>query len=818
MRLVGRRIPAVLAVLAGLAGTLAAGAPSRAAAAAAGAAPPMPLPGSAAPRLPARAVRLGALPGGTVIHLDVTLNLPDQARLSAFLADLSDRESPLFHHFLRPGQFGPEFGPSLAQVEAVENALRAAGLSPGSVSASRLAIGVNASAAAIDRAFGIQLINYRLPSGRTAYANSAAPELPATVAPLVTGVLGLNDLYPQQSQVNWPSAPTAHGPQAPVRPLPHAARGAAGPTPCAAAAQTGQGLGAYTADQFANYYGMTPLYGMGDLGQGVRVAIIELEPNLPSDINAYLSCYGIHTTVNYVQVDGGVGSGAGSGEAALDIEDVAGLAPGATIDVYQVPNDDSYDGYAAIANDDKDAVVSSSWGLCEAYITPAYLDSEQVVFEKAASQGQTVFAAAGDWGSTSCLPDGGPDAADLSPWDPASQPYVVGVGGTTITPTGDTVWNESALQGGAGGGGLSSWCMPDYQYQRSIPGLINGNSTISTVCPPGTGRYLRQVPDVSADADPFTGYVLMFSGSWGSIGGTSAAAPLWAAIAALIDASPFCADYGSGRAGVLPAGLYAAVAADHAAIYPSSSSQIPEALSDVTTGNNDYTPSGYTGGLYPAGKGFDEATGLGEPRVSGLDGSGSPSTFYPGLAALMCRVYATKLTSVQVTGVTPSAGPAGKVATVTVHGSGFLPIAGADKALIGSTLLPANCTSTTACTVTLPAKAAGTINIQVTAEDFTPSPVTTADRYTYVAAPAITSLAPVRAPAAGGTTVTIHGANFTGVTAVHFGSKAGTKIKVVSAAEITVTAPAGSGTVHVTVTAVGGTSSTTAAASKYTYT
>lgn len=568
---------------------------------------------------------------------------------------------------------------------------------------------------------------------------------------------------------------------------------------------------------------MSPLYSLGDLGHGVRVAIIEFEPNLSSDISKYESCYGISTSVTDVKVDGFSQTGAGSGEAALDIEDVAGLAPSAAIDVYQAPNSSvgSIDDYTKIVTADKDAVISTSWGLCEADDSPADMKSLQTVFDQANSQGQTVFASAGDTGSTECLRDGGQNAALLNPETPSTEPFVNAVGGTTIGASSETVWNESALQEGAGGGGISSfWCMPSYQDVTTIPGLVNANSQSDPTHCTNTGNHLiRQVPDVSADADPESGYVVFAGGSWGVIGGTSAAAPLWAAIAALTDASPFCKYYGSGTAGVLPQGLYFVVGKDAGYIYPSSSSQVPEVLFDITSGNNDYTPSGYTGGLYPAGTGFDEASGLGVPLVTGINGALKPSNFFPGLTALMCKVFSTKLTKVTVTGVSPKAGPAGHTTTVTVHGTGFLPIAGADMALIGSTRIAAKCPTTTSCTVTVPAKPAGTtINIRIIAEDFAPSAVTAADRFQYVAAPTLSSLSPKKGTHKGGTKVTIHGTRFIGVRSVHFGTKLATYVTVVSATEITVTAPAGKGTVHVTVSAAGGTTSSTSAASKYTYT
>ena len=175
---------------------------------------------------------------------------------------------------------------------------------------------------------------------------------------------------------------------------------ASGPQPCSKAVTDGKNNGGYTANQLAGYYGMSAFYGLGDLGSGVRVALYELEPNSTSDISEYKRCYGVSTSVSYHKVDGGAGSGAGSGEAALDIEDVLGLAPDAALDVYQSPNTNTgaLDNYAAIFNADTDAVVSTSWGQCELLETQSTVSSEQTLFEQANSQGETVFAAAGDDG------------------------------------------------------------------------------------------------------------------------------------------------------------------------------------------------------------------------------------------------------------------------------------------------------------------------------------------------------------------------------------------------------------------------------------
>ncbi len=806
---------AVTAALAALGGVLlsapsaSAGPPAAVLAAAERLAPGHPVRIGARPVVPRTARKVGLEPPEASVHLEIGLKVRNQAALTSFIAGLSDRGSPLFHHFLRPGQFGTRFGPTPAQVARVEAALRSVGLVPAPVDRDRLAIGVQASAVTVERAFATPLVRYRLASGRVAYANSAAPRMPAAAAPYVSGVLGLDTLTVPSSLAIRPAAP--HGRVRATAVSRAAIRGPAavaqGPRPCAAATQAAQAYGSYTADQLAAHYGMSPLYGLNDLGQGVHVALAEFEPDSPADISAYLSCYQLRTTVSYVRVDGGAGSGSGSGEAAIDIEDVAGLAPGATIDVYQAPKSggmDTYDVYHAIIDAKKpDPVVSTSWGLCEPYSDSSLVTMEHSLFEQAAAQGQTVLAASGDSGSTDCYPDGGTDAADLAVADPASQPYVVGVGGTSITPIAETAWNQTGPGAGAGGGGLSSvWCMPSYQDRTGIPGLMSQYSQPDAACT-GTGQasYERQVPDVSANADPNSGYTIYHNGSWTAFGGTSAAAPLWAAVAALTDASPFCHAYGSGNAGVLPAGLYDLAGVASSYVYGDG-----EALGDVTSGSNDYTPSGYTGGLYPATAGYDMATGLGTPLASGYSAPGIASTFYPGLAAMMCYLYATSNVSPSITRLSPSAGPVKGGTTITVTGKGFLPIRGADIAEMGSRIMAASCSTTTKCTITMPAHSAGTAAIRIDVEDLATSRATSHTRYEYAAAPSISALSPRHGSADGGTRVIIRGHGFVGRLVVRFG-KIAARIVSHTATKIIVVAPGGRGSAMVTVAAAGGTSS-----------
>ncbi|MEI6700650.1 MAG: Ig-like domain repeat protein, partial [Actinomycetota bacterium] len=336
------------------------------------------------------------------------------------------------------------------------------------------------------------------------------------------------------------------------------------------------------------------------------------------------------------------------------------------------------------------------WGTCEANVGASGMAAEHTLFLQAASQGQSVIAAAGDAGSTDCNSQTSTVAVD----DPANQPQVLGVGGTTDTPTGEHVWNSGGT--GSGGGISRTFCMPSYQLQSSPAGIINTYSVHNAACTDaGSVQYMRQVPDVAAVADPNTGYIVLFAGAWSVFGGTSAAAPLWAAIAALVDVSPFCTAYGSDNPGVQPSLLYQA-----ANVTGGWSSM----FTDVTVGNND--AKGTVHGKYPATTGFDLASGLGVPIVVGLNGSKSPDLGYPGLAARMCFQAATTNTTPTITSIHPTSIKPGTATSVTVTGSGFLPVTGATRVhLSPSVIVTATCSSTTSCTVPVPSLTTGTYDL-----------------------------------------------------------------------------------------------------------
>jgi subtilase family serine protease len=582
----------------------------------------------AVPALPSGARTLGAVAAAAELHVTLALEPHNAAALASYAQAVSTPGSSEYGQYLTPAQFARRFGATPAAIAAVRDALLARGLSPGRASVNGLSIPVTATASTLDQAFSIKLQRVAIPDGERAITASAPPAVSAAVAPLVQAVIGLDTSSSPQPLALRPGA---RAQTLIARANPHVATG--GPQPCVAASSAAPSNAAYTADELASAYGFSGLYHAGDEGQGQTIALYELEPDNPSDIATFQSCYGTHATVTYVPVDGGAGAGDGSGEAALDIEDAISLAPKATILVYQAPNSNSngpgsgpYDNFSAIVSQDRAQVVSASWGQCESMEGAADAHAENALFEEAAAQGQTIVSAAGDDGSEDCYcpPDAscGPGtstfATQLAVDDPSSQPFVTGVGGTTLSQLGprpaETAWNNggnlvssSLAAPGAGGGGLSSlWSMPSYQSGSASSLHVLG-------APAGGGcgaARCREVPDVSADADPNTGYLVYYNGDgaesgasgWQGIGGTSAAAPLWAALFALANASGAC---GGTDLGFANPGLYRAAATGYAADF-----------NDVRTGNNDFT--GTNGGDYAAASGYDLATGLGTPNASSL--------------------------------------------------------------------------------------------------------------------------------------------------------------------------------------------------------
>ena len=266
------------------------------------------------------------------------------------------------------------------------------------------------SAAVAERAFDTTIERYRLKSGDRVWANLSAPRIPASIAGGVQAIIGLDDLALVHSE-------DIEGPRPAVRRSfsLRARSDLPGPQPCLQAASEAEANGGpYGADEIAASYGFSDLYDAGDFGAGVTVAVFELEPFDQSSVRSYDECYfgtaqgaamSSPPSLKVVTVDGAQ-SGLATNEdieSTLDVEEVSGFVPGATIEVYEGPNTNvgPLDVWNAIFTADTAKVITTSWGTCEAQDGgSATVAAEANLFEQAAAQGETVVAASGDSGSS----------------------------------------------------------------------------------------------------------------------------------------------------------------------------------------------------------------------------------------------------------------------------------------------------------------------------------------------------------------------------------------------------------------------------------
>jgi kumamolisin len=452
-------------------------------------------------------------------------------------------------------EFEQRHGASPESIARVEAFAREHKLTVKETSVARRTVILSGTVSGVSEAFGVELKQYEHPGGRYR-GRVGAVQIPAELSEDIEGVFGLD---------NRPQA------------KPHFRR-----RRDRAGARAATSNVSYTPPQVATLYD----FPTGVNGSGECIALIELGGGFnPSDLSSYWNQLGLSATptVSAVSVGNGSNDPTGDpngpdGEVMLDIEVAGSIAPGANIVAYFAENTDAgfLNAITTAVHDttNNPSIVSISWGGPESTWTTAAMTSMDEAFQAAAAMGVTVTVAAGDNGSTDGVSDG------LQHVDfPASSPNVLACGGTTLvgsgtTITSETVWNESANNEGASGGGVSGFfALPSYQSNAGVPTSSNPQ-----------GFAGRGVPDVAGDADPTTGYDTLVDGQTGVIGGTSAVAPLWAALIALVNQSV------GKPVGFVNALLYGA----------------PEAtdFNDITSGNNGY---------YSAGPGWDACTGLGSP-------------------------------------------------------------------------------------------------------------------------------------------------------------------------------------------------------------
>jgi len=486
-------------------------------------------------------------PGATLKAVLVVRHRDAQA-FAARVGQLAagDRSQP---HLSRDA-FATQFGAAPEDLAAVTAFAQQHGLTVVRTDAASRMVVVSGTVAQFNAAFEVDLQQYQHPAGNYR-GRTGTVSLPDALHGVVTAVLGLD---------NRPQARAHFRFRPPVQ---------AAASPAAVS---------YSPTQVAGFYQFPE-----STGAGQCIALIELGGGYTtSDLSTYFSGLGITApTVVAVPVDGGSNQPTGSadgpdGEVMLDIEVAGAIAPGAKIAVYFAGNTDAgfIDAVSNAVHDtvNRPSVVSISWGGPESSWTSQSMQAFNEVLQAAATLGVTVCVASGDNGSS----DGVSDQKNHVDF-PASSPYSLACGGTSLRASGNTIASEvvcnDGAQGGAGGGGVSGvFALPAWQQ-----GLSAVSSTGASTPLGGRG-----VPDVAGNADPQTGYNVRVDGSNMVVGGTSAVAPLWAALIARINATQGKA------AGYINPLLY----------------QQGKSFNDITKGNN---------GSFEAVAGWDACTGLGSP-------------------------------------------------------------------------------------------------------------------------------------------------------------------------------------------------------------
>ena len=486
------------------------------------------------------ATQLGKAPGDRDLRVSVILNR--QKPLD--LASLGGRQ-------LSREEFGASYGASQQDFDAVRNFAHTHGLRVDEQASSleRRRVELRGKVSDFEKAFGVQLDDYESQSehhkGRRFHAFTGHVSMPEAVVGRLEAVRGLDD------------RPIAT-PKFIVRP---AAAGTAG---------------SFTPPQVAQVYSF-PSAGNG---AGQTIGIIELGGGYTTtDITNYFSQLGLPApNVTAVTLDGGSntpGDPTGAdGEVMLDIEVAGAVAPGAKIVVYFTTNTDQgfQDAISTAIHDSTNnpSVISISWGGPESSWSQTAINSMDSTCQSAAALGVTITVACGDNGSS----DGASgDNVDF----PASSPHVLACGGTNLQASNgrrqsETVWNDQGSGGGATGGGVSAvFALPSWQANAKVP-----------KAPGATGG--RGVPDVAGDAAPSTGYQILVDGQQQVVGGTSAVAPLWAGLVAILNQQL------GRKVGFINPQLY-------------TLGEAP--FFDITSGNN---------GDFTAGPGWDACTGLGAPN------------------------------------------------------------------------------------------------------------------------------------------------------------------------------------------------------------
>ena len=544
--------------------------------------------------------KIGPADAEEVIYFTIAHASPNEAELDQFLGELYNSSSQNYQKFLSVEEFTSKFGPKNEHLQRTKDFLTQYNLEFLSVSKNNILLEAKGKVKDLNEAFNCQILYYQDNEDGSVFRDiDAAPKIPSwTLA-----VVGL------RNSTSYSRKRLHKGPSIALSP-----------------------------SEIHRAYDIPSSY----QGNGQTIAVVEYDNFMDSDVTAYARHYGLPTpNVQRVYVNHACDvccdksgqnckpckcthpaptkPGSGQPEVTLDIELALAIAPQANILVYIAANLFTLSVINQIAIDNKASVVSTSWGMPEDHFipkAPGELAAEALIYKQWAAQGQSNYVAAGDNGAY----DDYHRPHTLMVDDPGSQPYSTAVGGTTLTldANGNYVSEKTWWDGSSGGGGGISeyWGIPSYQV-----GVISHASLGST--------KMRNVPDVSFDADPNTGYNIYVQGGFQVFGGTSCAAPIWAGLTVLVN------EYrnnvlNTGRIGFVNPVLYSLGQRSDYNYY----------FHDIKDGS--------TNGHYPAVTGYDLATGWGTIKGQALlvgmggcpqgeqlsngnciSGGGSPSTSAP---------------------------------------------------------------------------------------------------------------------------------------------------------------------------------------------
>ena len=597
-----------------------------------------------------------------------------QAALDALVAAQHDPASPSFHKWLTPAEYGARFGAASQDVARVTAWLQGHGFTVEAIPASRRLVVFSGTAAHIFDAFHTELHRYRV-GGVLHVANAQDPQIPEALAGVVVGVVSLHD-FRHTSEIS-------------VRRALQPRKGTA-----AHPLYTAGGTHYLFPADLAAIYDLNPLYSTGTTGAGASIAIAGRSNINLSDVAAFRSTSGLAAN-NPSVILTGANPGLVTGdqdESTLDVEWAGAAAPAAAVKLVVAASTATSDGVDLasqyIVNHALAPVVSVSYGSCERDMGATELAFYNSLWEQAASQGISVFVASGDAGAAGCSQGSDITGSGTAVNGLCTSPYATCVGGTEFNEGSnpaqywsaansanygsaqgyipEEVWNESASNGGVGlwaSSGGTSLVYPQPAWQAEVSGASAANG-------------MRAVPDVAMAAAGHDGYFQYENGSFWIVSGTSAAAPAFAGVMALVVESQ--GGEGQGNAN---AGLYPLVSAERNPFHPTPS------------GNNS-VPG--VPGFFASGADYNLATGLGSVDGAALvsswsAGSGSGSganfaltaspggatvqagqtvTFSVGVTASASAADAVTLTAAAPTGVTvvvqPAAIAPGAAASVTV--------------------------------------------------------------------------------------------------------------------------------------------------------